>query len=211
MIGLTGLGVKISEVIIGVAGVNIMLALILTMVTAIILGMGMTTTAAYVIAAAVLAPALIGMGLPPLAGHLFIFYFAILSALTPPVCIAVFTATAISGGNWLRLALIGMTLGVGGYIIPFYFIFEPAFLMQGEPVNIVLHTLTALAGVFFLAVGVMGHWIKPVTILERLLFVAAGLALMYPGLLADGIGLAQSKVHARHTDNWNQTGEPFNK
>jgi len=190
LISFTGFSIKVSEVIIGVAGVNILLALILTMVCAIILGMGMTTTAAYVIAAAVLAPSLIGMGLPSLASHLFIFYFAILSALTPPVCIAVFTASAISGAKWLQIAVIAMALGIGGYIIPFYFIFDPALLMQGEPITIMIHTLTALAGVFFLAVGILGHWFKSVTILERLLFIAAGLALMHPGLVTDGIGVA---------------------
>lgn len=125
-----------------------------------------------------------------IAGHLFIFYFAILSALTPPVCIAVFTASAISGARWLQIAVIAMALGIGGYIIPFYFIFDPALLMQGEPVNIIIHTLTALAGVFFLAVGILGHWFKSVTILERLLFIAAGLALMHPALVTDGIGVA---------------------
>ncbi|MCL0065703.1 TRAP transporter fused permease subunit [Dehalococcoidia bacterium] len=190
LIGLTGFGVKISEVIMSVAGVNILLALILTMVCALILGMGMTTTAAYVIGAAVLGPALIGLGMDPLAGHLFIFYFAILSALTPPVCIAVFTATAISGGSWLRLAVISMILGIGGYIIPYFFIFEPALLMNGDPLIILLHTLTALAGVFFLAAGMLGYWIKPVSTLERLILIAGGLALMHPGLLTDGIGLA---------------------
>lgn len=190
LIGLTGFGVKISEVIMGVAGVNILLALILTMVCALILGMGMTTTAAYVIGASVLGPALIGMGMYPLAAHLFIFYFAILSALTPPVCIAVFTAAAISGGSWLRLAGISMVLGIGGYIIPYFFILEPALLMRGHPLIILHHTSTALVGVFFLATGILGHWIKPLSRLEHIIFIAAGLTLMHPGLLTDGIGVA---------------------
>ena len=190
MIALTGFGVKVSEMIIGLAGVNVMLALILTMLCALILGTGMTTTAAYVIGAAVLGPALVGMGIPALAAHLFIFFFAILSALTPPVCIAVFTAAAISGGHWLRLAVISMFLGVGGYVIPYFFIFEPSLLMDGDPLSILIHTFTALVGVFFLAVGVLGHWIKPLSRLEHMIFIAGGLALMHPGLLTDGIGLA---------------------
>ena len=190
LIGMTGFGVKIAEVIIAIAGVHVMLALLFTMVCALILGMGMTTSAAYVVAAAVLAPALIGLGMPPLATHLFIFYFAILSALTPPVCIAIFTASAISGGHWVRVALIAMGLGIGGYIIPYFFIFEPSLLMEGDPLSILTHTLTALAGVFFLAVGVLGYWIKPLSRLEHMIFIACGLALMHPGLLTDGIGVA---------------------
>jgi len=190
MISLTGFGVKISTVIIALSGGSVFIALIATMVCAIILGMGMTTTAAYVIAAAVLAPVLIGMGFDPLAGHLFIFYFAILSAITPPVCIAVFAASAISGGKWTRIALTAMSLGVGGYIIPFYFIFNPALLMLGEPLTILIHAVTALSGTALIACGVLGYFIKPSTLLERVLFIASGLMLMHGALLTDGIGFA---------------------
>jgi len=189
MISLTGFGVKVSEVILSLAGVNIFLALIATMITAIILGMGMTTTAAYVIAAAVLAPALEGMGLTALAGHLFIFWFAIKSGLTPPVCIAVFTAAAISGGNWLRLAWISIRLGIGGYIMPFFFVFYPVFLMEGSPLKIIFSAILAIIAMFPLEAAVMGHWLKPTTILERLLFLAGGLAVLHPSLLTDIIGL----------------------
>jgi TRAP transporter 4TM/12TM fusion protein len=190
MISLTGFGVKISEIIMSVAGVNIFLALIATMITAIILGMGMTTTAAYVIAAAVLAPALEGMGLPALAGHLFIFWFAIKSGLTPPVCVACFTAAAISGGSWLRLAWIAIRLGIGGYVMPFFFVFYPVFLMQGDPLTIIFPALLAILAMFPLQAAVMGHWLKPTTILERLVFFIGGLAVLHPSLVSDMLGLA---------------------
>jgi len=191
MIGMTGLAVKTSEVIVGLAGVHIMLALLLAMFTSLILGMGMTTTAAYVVAAAVAAPALIALGLPPIAVHMFIFYFAVISAITPPVCIAIYTAAAICDEHWTRVVLPAIVLGFGGkYVLPFLFIFEPAFLMDGELVSIVFYSFTALIGVFFLSVGLLGYWMKSTSILERLIFIAGGLALMHPSLLTDGIGLA---------------------
>ncbi|MDI6754177.1 MAG: TRAP transporter large permease subunit, partial [Thermodesulfobacteriota bacterium] len=190
MISLTGFGVKISEVILSLAGVNVFLALIATMITAIILGMGMTTTAAYIIAAAVLAPALVGLGVPALAGHLFIFYYAILSGLTPPVCIAVYTASAISGGQWLTLAWISIRLSIAAYVIPYFFIFEPAFLMQGSFLDILGKALLAILAMFPIEAGIMGHFLKPTTILERFLFLFGGLGMLHPSWSTDVIGVA---------------------
>lgn len=189
MISLTGFGVKISEIIISLAGMNIFLALIATMITAIMLGMGMTTTAAYVIAAAVLGPALGKMGIQALAGHLFIFWFAIKSGLTPPVCIAVFTAAAIAGGNWLKLAWISIRLGIGGYIMPFFFVFYPVFLMQGHPIKILFSAILGIIAMFPLEASIMGHWLRPTTILERILFFIGGIAILHPSLLTDIFGL----------------------
>ncbi len=204
MISLSGFGVKLSEVIMALADVNIVLALLATMAASMLLGMGMTTTAAYVIAAAVLAPALASLGITPLAGHLFIFWFAIKSGLTPPVCIAVFTAAAISGGNWLRLAWIAMRLGIGGYIMPFFFVFFPVFLMQGTWVQIGIATVLAILAMFPLQAFLMGYWLKPTTILERLLFMVGGIALLIPEGYTDLIGLGLvllgllSQIYIKH-------------
>lgn len=189
MISLTGFGVKLSEVIMALADVHVSLALVATMVASMILGMGMTTTAAYVIAAAVLAPALAGMGIAPLAAHLFIFWFAIKSGLTPPVCIAVFTAAAISGGSWLKLAWIAMRLGVGGYIMPFFFVFYSVFLMQGSWDYVLITSILAILGMFPLQAALMGYWLKPATPLERVLFFTGGLGVLFPTLLTDIAGL----------------------
>ena len=190
VISLTGFGVKVSEIIINLSGHNIYLALVAAMLTAIILGMGMTTTAAYVIAAAVLVPAMEGMGMDPLASHLFIFYFAIKSGLTPPVCIAVFTAVAISGGSWLRAAWDSMRLGIGGYIIPFYFIFVPSFLMKGSVEDIFFHFIGAFIAMFTIEAGLMGYFTKPLTWIERLLYFGGGLVMMAPGYYTFvGLGL----------------------
>ncbi len=181
IISLTGFGVKVSEIIIELSGQNVALALIAAMLTAIILGMGMTTTAAYVIAAAVLVPAMEGMGFDPLASHLFIFYFAIKSGLTPPVCIAVFTAAAISGGSWLKAAWDSMRLGIGGYIMPFYFLFVPQFLMKGSLFDIAFLIIGAFIAMFAIEAGLMGYLTKPSTPLERILYFAGGLIMMAPG------------------------------
>ncbi len=180
LISLTGFGVKVSELIIEISGYNVYLALIATMLTAIILGMGMTTTAAYVIAAAVLVPALQQMGINPLAAHLFIFYFAIKSGLTPPVCITVFTTTAIAGGSWLKAAWNSMKLGIGGYIMPFFFIFVPAYLMKGPAWEILFIFIGAFIAMFAIEAGVLGYWKKPSTPLERALYISGGLIMMAP-------------------------------
>ncbi len=181
LISLTGFGVKISELIIEISGYNIYLALVATMLTAIILGMGMTTTAAYVIAAAVLVPALQQIGINPLAAHLFIFYFAIKSGLTPPVCITVFTTSAIAGSDWLRSAWNSMKLGIGGYIMPFFFVFVPAYLMKANPSDVLFVFIGAFAAMFAIEAGVLGYFTKPNTPVERILYIAGGLVMMAPG------------------------------
>lgn len=190
LINATGLGVKISEFIVNLAGTNSFLALIAVMVVAIILGMGMSTTAAYVIAASALGPALVTLGLPPLPSHLFIFYFAIAAGITPPVCVAVFTARAISGGSWIRIALISMGLSLGGYIIPYFFIYQPAILMQAGTLSIIRVLFTVIIAMFFIEAGVFGYLKKPATLLERLLFIVGGLFLLNSTWLTDLLGFS---------------------
>jgi TRAP transporter 4TM/12TM fusion protein len=180
IISMTGFGVKVSAAILTLAGTNLFLALVATMLIAIVLGMGMTTTAAYVIAAAVLVPALDQLGLPSLASHLFIFYFAIKSGLTPPVCIAVYTAAAIANSNWLSSAWASMRLGIGGYIMPFYFILMPEYLMQGNVITIIYVFISAIAAMFAIEAGIMGYFTKPLTLLERALYTLAGFLILAP-------------------------------
>jgi len=190
LINATGLGVKISEFIVNLAGASAFLALIAVMIVAIILGMGMSTTAAYVIAASALGPAMITLGLMPLPSHLFIFYFAIAAGITPPVCVAVFTARAISGGSWMKIAALSMGLSLGGYIIPYYFIYQPAILMQGSPWVILRVFITVAVGMFFIEAGVFGHFTRPASWLERILFILGGLLLMGTRLSTDIIGVS---------------------
>ncbi len=189
LINATGLGVKISEMIVNLAGQSAFLALIAVMIVAIFLGMGMSTTAAYVIAASALGPAMITLGLPPLPSHLFIFYFAIAAGITPPVCVAVFTARAISGGSWLKIAILSMGLSIGGYIIPYYFIYQPAILMKGG-LFITLGIVAAVViAMFFIEAGVFGYLKRPASWPERILFLAGGGFLMKFSLRTVIIGL----------------------
>ena len=190
LVSLTGLAVKMSEAIMTLAGVNVLLALVATMVMIMILGMGMPTTAAYIIGAAVLGSTLMGLEIKGISAHMFIFYYSVLGNISPPVCVAVYTAVTIAGGNWLRMAFIAMSLCLGAYLIPFTFVFYPALLMQGEPIDIIYTTLTAVMGVLFVSAGVFGYFLKPTNILERLLFITGGLLLFKPGLSTDLIGAA---------------------
>ncbi len=195
IISLTGFGVKVSQIIIDLAGTSLVLAIIATMLTALILGMGMTTTAAYVIAAAVLVPAMQGLGLPALASHLFIFFFAIKSGLTPPVCITVFTTAAIADSNWLKTAWDAMKLGIGGYIMPFYFLFMPGYLFEGELWWILYLIFSGAVAMLAIEAGAMGFFKKHSTPLERLIYFAAGLLILGPleysiaGFVLFGLGI----------------------
>ena len=188
LVSLTGLAVKMSETIMGLAGVNILLALIATMVIIMVLGMGMPTTAAYIIGAAVLGGTLIGMEIKGIASHMFIFYYSVLGNISPPVCVAVYTAVTIAGGNWLRMAWIAMSLCLGAYLIPFTFVFYPALLMDGDAFTIISTSVTASLGVLFMSAGIFGYFRKPTTIWERLLLIAGGLLLFKPGGFTDFIG-----------------------
>jgi TRAP transporter 4TM/12TM fusion protein len=190
MISLSGFGVKLTEVIMGMAEISVFFALLGTMVAAMILGMGMTTTAAYVITVSVLGPALIGLGDQILAVHLFVLWFAIKAGLTPPVCVDVFTAIAISGGKWLRAAWYAMTLGIGGYILPFFFVYYSVFLMKGSWFEIAVATSLATLAMFPMQAAIMGYWLKPTTVLERALFITGGICLLIPEIITDIIGLS---------------------
>jgi TRAP transporter 4TM/12TM fusion protein len=189
VINATGFGIMISQFIMDIAGGVRIYALFGVMIVAIVLGMGMSTTAAYVVAAAALMPIMNSLDLPLLATHLFIFYFAIAAAITPPVCVAVFTARAISGGSWLRISVYAMGLSLGGYIVPFFFIFQPAILMEGTALQSLRVIIGCLVAVFFIEAGTFGYLKKPATVLERFLFFFGGLSLMSSGLFTDFIGV----------------------
>jgi len=191
VLNLTGAGLKFASLILSIAGDNLALALIMTMCATIILGMGLPTTAAYLITAAVVAPALIQMGVSPLAAHMFVFYFACLSAFTPPVALAAYAAAGIADAKPMQVAMTSMKIGIVAFIIPFVFVYGPAILLQGTPIEIIVSTLTALVGAFVLACGVEGWFIgKMSSIHVRILLIASSLMLIVPGLITDAIGFA---------------------
>jgi TRAP transporter 4TM/12TM fusion protein len=189
VINLTGLGLKFTSLILSIAGNSLAPALIFTMIAGIILGMGLPTTAAYIVQAALLIPALIKLGVPTIAAHMFVFYFAIISAITPPVAMAVYAAAGIAGSNLWKTGLEAMRIGATGFIIPFMFVYGPSLLMIGSTSTIVTTVISSSIGVVALSAGLMGWFLKEATWLERMLLVVGALLLIKPGLYTDAIGL----------------------
>jgi TRAP transporter 4TM/12TM fusion protein len=185
----TGLGVKFAMIIITYSGGSLLLALIFTMLVALVLGMGMPTTAAYAISASVLAPALVQLGIEPLAAHLFIFYFACISALTPPVALAAFAAAAIARAPMWEVGLQSVRFSIAGYIIPYMFVYGPPLLLQGGWLEIAWAVVSAAIGTLALAAAVQGWLLRRVGLLQRVALLISALALIKPGLLTDLVGL----------------------
>jgi len=188
IVTLTGLGITFTQFVVGLSKDTLLLALILTMLAGIVLGMGMPTTPAYIIMSALLIPAIIKLGVPKPAAHMFAFYFAILSAITPPVALAVYAAAGLAKSDIWRTGWAAVKVGSAGFIVPFMFVYEPALLMIGDWNTILSATITATAGCLLLAAGLAGYWIAPASQLQRLLLVSAALALVTPGLITDLIG-----------------------
>ncbi len=188
VIFLTGLGLEFTNVVLAAAASHMLLALLLTMMAGIVLGMGMPTAPAYIMQTALLVPALVRLGVPLESAHLFVFYFAILSAITPPVALAVYAANGISRADLWESSVAALRLGATGFIIPFMFVFGPALLLIGSPQEILLATLTAGAGVTCLAAGLFGYLVRPVSTWERALLLGAALILIKQGPATDAVG-----------------------
>ncbi|HHY47615.1 MAG TPA: TRAP transporter permease [Firmicutes bacterium] len=185
---LTGLGLRLSSLILGIAGSNVILALILTATVALVLGMGLPTTPAYVICAALLVPALIKMGINVVAAHLFALYFAVISCITPPVALASYAGASLANANASKTGFTAVKLGIAAYIVPFMFVFSPPLLLMGPAYKVIQASITALIGVTCLAAAGEGWMITKVTPLGRLLLFAASLTLIDPGSLTDVLG-----------------------
>jgi TRAP-type uncharacterized transport system fused permease subunit len=189
VLALTGMGIKATETIIAYSGGHLLPALFLTMVVCLILGMGMPTTAAYATAATVAPRALMQMGVPELAAHLFVFYFACISAITPPVALAAYAAAAIARASMWKVGLEAVKLGITGFIVPFMFVYGPPLLMLGKPTQIILATFTAMIGVAMLGAATQGYLIRRCLWFERVALFAAALLLIKPGIMTDTIGM----------------------
>ncbi len=189
-ISLTGLGIVFTQLVIGLAAQSLLLALLLTMVAGIMLGMGMPTTPAYIIMTALLVPALIKLGVIAPAAHMFAFYFAIMSAITPPVALAVYAAAGLAKSDLWDTGWAAVKIGAAGFIVPFMFVYEPALLMIGEWPRIASSAITATAGALMLAAGLHGFFVARATRLERVMLLAAAFTLIKPGWITDLIGLA---------------------
>jgi TRAP transporter 4TM/12TM fusion protein len=185
----TGLAIRFTSFLVGISGTSLLLALFITMCAAIILGMGMPTTPAYIMLAALLIPALIKLGVTPMAAHMFGFYFACLSAVTPPVALAVYAAASIGKCGLWGSGLQAVKFAAAGFIVPYFFVYNPALLFSGPWIEIGRAILTGTIGVIALAAGLEGYFIRVARPWERAIFVAAALCLIDPGLITDLIGL----------------------
>lgn len=188
VINLTGLGLKFTSFVLFLAGESLALALVFTMIAGIILGMGLPTTAAYIVMAALLVPALIKLGIPTIAAHMFAFYYAIISAITPPVALAVYAGAGLAGSNMWQTGFAAVRIGAPGFIIPFMFAYEPSLLFLGSPWSIFTSFITASIGVVILAAGMMGWFLQETNWVERIFLMAAAILLIKPGFYTDLIG-----------------------
>ncbi|UEM25193.1 TRAP transporter permease (plasmid) [Skermanella mucosa] len=188
VIAQTGLGLTFTGVVIAAAQNSLIPALVLTMLAGIILGMGMPTTPAYIVQVALLVPSLVTLGVRVEAAHMFVFYFAILSAITPPVAMAVYAANGISKAGLWDSGWAAVKLGLTGFIIPYMFVFSPSLLMIGEWYVILWSVVTATIGVVALAASLHGFLLAPLPAVQRVVMFLAALVLIKPGLVTDGIG-----------------------
>ncbi|MCR9239006.1 MAG: TRAP transporter fused permease subunit [Alphaproteobacteria bacterium] len=179
IITLTGIGLKFSTLVVLLSGGHLPLALVLTMLTCLILGMGLPTAAAYILVATLVAPALVDLGVGLLAAHLFVLYSAMLSSITPPVALAAYAAASISQGNPLKIAVLACQFGMGAFAVPYFFVYDPALLgIDVTWIQVVVSFLTAIAGGVAASIAMMGYFASRLNILERLGFAVAAVMFM---------------------------------
>ncbi len=187
---LTGIGLRMSELIITLSQGYLPAALVLTAIGSLVLGMGLPTTAAYVVLAALGAPALTELGVQPLAAHLFLFYFGCISNVTPPVALAAFAAAGLAGAPPMRTAVTAMKLAVAGFLVPFMFVYGPQLLLDAPVLEVVLAACTALIGVMGLSAAVIGHVHAPLSAWQRILAASGAILMIVPGAVTDAVGIA---------------------
>jgi TRAP transporter 4TM/12TM fusion protein len=191
VIALTGIGGRFSNMVLAIAGESRFLALVFAMLITLVLGMGMPTTAAYAVAASVFAPGLAQLGVPALTAHLFIFYYAVISAITPPVALASFAAAGMANADPWKTSLIALKLGLATFIVPFMFFFGPELLMRGEWPAIIQVLVTASIGVYLLAASTEGWYAaRRIDMVSRAVLFGSALCLIVPGMITDLIGVA---------------------
>ena len=189
-ITMTGLANMLINGIVALAGNQVIIALFLTMICCIVLGMGVPTTANYCIMAATCAPILIRMGVPAVAAHFFVFYFGIVADLTPPVALAAYAGAAIAQGNPMKTALVSTKLAIGAFIVPYVFALNPAMLLVDTNLaEVILISITSLIGIFGVCAALEGYVFRKMPWILRIASGVGGLMLIYPGLVTDSVGI----------------------
>lgn len=185
----TGLGLKFSSAVITLSGGSFLLALILAMIACLFLGLALSISASYILTYILVVPAVIQMGISPMAAHLFAIYYAVLSVLSPPVGGTFYVAAAIAGAEPMRVGFTAMRLAIAGFIVPFFFVYQPALLMMDTPIRVAMALVTAIIGVVSIAAAVEGCLLKKASLPERVLLFVGGIVLVYPGYLTDITGI----------------------
>ncbi|MGF1477826.1 MAG: TRAP transporter permease [Geminicoccaceae bacterium] len=189
VISLTGVGARFSSLLLGVSEHSQLLALIFAMSIAIILGMGMPTTAAYAVAASVVAPGLIELGITPLVAHFFVFYFSVVSAITPPVALAAYAGAAIAGSEPMRTSITSFKVGLAAFVVPFMFFYSPGLLMEAPWLEVVRNLITALFGVYLLAGAVQAWFFGALGPVGRLALLVAAMCMISGAWVTDLVGV----------------------
>jgi len=190
VVGLTGLPLRFTSLVLSYGEATLVLPLILTMVACLVLGVGMPAAAAYIIVASLAVPAIIDLGVPILAAHLFAYYFAVLANVTPPVAMAAFAGASVARAPMMRTAVTASKLALTGFLVPYLFVYGPSLLMTGNAATILWSSLTALCGVFTLSAALEGWLLGRANLLERALLIGAAFSLIKAGVWTDTIGFA---------------------
>lgn len=190
VMSVSGLGFSFSLALIELAGGNYFLLLFVAALGASILGMGMPVLASYILIVPLVAPALVHLGMPPICAHMFVFYYAVLSFLTPPVCLSVYAACSIANSKLMPTALQALRLGIAAYTVPFVFAFNPALLLIGPPVKVVTIFIFTMLGIMVLSVGLEGYLLRDLKWFERILAIVSAIGLMTSSWLFRGTGAA---------------------
>jgi TRAP transporter 4TM/12TM fusion protein len=213
MVALTGAGIVFTQAVIGLAQNSLLLALMLTAIAGIVLGMGMPTTPAYIVMTALLVPAVIKLGVATPAAHMFAFYFAILSAITPPVALAVYAASGLAKSDLWITGWAAVKIGAAGFIVPFMFVYEPALLMIGDWPTVIWRFFASCFGIMLLAAGLHGYLLRAASLWERAVLIAAAFCLVKPDWTTDLIGLALFAaiiaMQWKTRDPWKRAAQPL--
>lgn len=186
----SGLATKVSKLIANVGSGYLIIALLITMLGCMLLGMALPTVAAYLVANVLFVPTLIGLNIQPLQANMFVFYFGIMAQITPPVCVASFTAAGIAGADSMKTGLTGFAYALVAFLVPFIFIYDPSILLVGTPLEIVKGTLILFLGTYLLASGMAGFFLVPLNRIERGILLASAILIILPETITDIIGIA---------------------
>ena len=189
VLSITGLAFMFSAFLVSMAKGNVFLLLLLSAIGAGILGCGMPVTAVYLLMVVLTAPALVEMGISPLLAHLFVFYYGVLSFLTPPVCLAAYAAASIAGSNMAQTGFQAMRLGVAAYLVPFIFAYRPGLILEGNILQILQACIATGIAISLIAIGLEGFLFRPLQLWKRAFLFIGGLFLMFPGTITDIVGI----------------------